>query len=714
MTTLLHKSGLLRHTLGALLVIAATSWVYLILPQAFFSLDNRLRDFLFLLRGPQPHSGQVVIVDIDEKSLHEEGQWPWPRKKVADLIGNLTRAEAGIIGMDMVFAEPDRTSPRRILDDLGLQNMGAEDYDVTLSERLAVSPVVGGYFFLFDATPETRTPFVPMVCIEHGASNRFVPEAKGVVLNTGPIQDAYYSSGFFNNLPDEGGMTRHVPLFMRYEGQLYPSLAMEMYRIYAGVKTLHVNNTETGVASAQVGDLEIPTDRFGRLSINFRGPGRHFPYISATDILSGNFDPAAVAGKFVLVGVSALGLFDMRATPFDDAAPGVEVHANAIDNLLQHDWIYRAEDGEVWDLLIIITVVVFVFALFPRVKLWLILPLFLATVALLHYFYAVMLFSEGMILNIIFPLIALSAALVVVLVSEYIVTYRQKQLITNAFSKKVSPAVMGELIEHADVDLFAPIEREVTVFFSDIRSFTSISEAMESPSRVIMLLNRYMTPMVDLIVKEHGTVDKFIGDAIMAYWNAPNLVEAHADKAVASALEQIERLEAFNEELEAEFGVSVHIGIGINSGVVTIGEMGSEGRSDYTIIGDHVNLASRLEGLNKLYGSSIIVSEHTKRQLRQAYPMRPLDIVRVKGKSKAVEIYEVIPAFAVRKRATLDAYKEALGLYRSAQTQAALEAFEALLAGGDDPLYALYAERCRHRIAHPEEPFDVVETRQSK
>ena len=714
MTTILHKSGFLRHTLGALLVIVVTSWVYLMLPQSFFSLDNRLRDFLFLLRGPQPHSGRIVIVDIDEKSLREQGQWPWSRKKMARLIEYLTWAEAGIIGMDMVFAEPDRTSPRRLLDELGLENLGAEDYDEIFAETLAVSPVVGGYFFLFEPTPETRTPLVPMICIEHGAANRFIPEASGIVLNTPVIQDAYYSSGFFNNLPDEGGMTRHVPLFMRYDGQLYPSLAMEMFRLYKGADSLHINNTETGVSSVELGELQIPTDRFGRLSVNFRGAGRHFPYISATHILSGDFDPEAIAGKFVLVGVSALGLFDMRATPFDDASPGVEVHANAIDNLLRGDWIYRAEDGEVWDLLIIIAVVSFVFAVFPRVKLWLILPLFLVTVAALHYFYAVMLFYEGMILNMIFPLIALVAALVVVLVGEYIVTFRQKQLITNAFSKKVSPAVMGELIEHADADLFAPVERDVTVFFSDIRSFTNISEAMESPSRVIRLLNRYMTPMVDLIVKEHGTVDKFIGDAIMAYWNAPNLVEAHADKAVRSALEQIERLESFNEQLQKEFGVSVRIGIGINSGVVTIGEMGSEGRSDYTIIGDHVNLASRLEGLNKLYGSTIIISEHTKALLEGMYPMRPLDIVRVKGKSQAVEIYEVLPPFADAKHATLEAYLEALGLYRDGETAAALEAFEKLLEVDPDPLYTLYAERCRHLLAHPEEPFDVVETRLNK
>ena len=713
---ILHRSKPLRLLLGGMIVMVAAGWTYLTLPQAFFSFDNRIRDFLFLMRGAVPHSNRVVIVDINERCLREQGQWPWPRDKIALLIENLTEAGAGIIGMDMVFAEPDRSSPKRILDDLGIEGFGGEDYDKTLAKTLEVSPVVGGYFFLFQPTPETRTPLVPAIFIEKGHRNtdRFVPQASGIVLNTPVVQDAYYTSGFFNNLPDEGGMTRHVPLVMRYDDQLYPSLVLEMVRLYAGTDVVRINNTTTGVRSIAYGDVEVPTDRFGRLSINFRGPSGTFPYISATDVLSGHFDKEAIAGKFVLIGVSAQGLFDLRATPFDEASPGVEVHANVIDNLLQGDFISRAEDGELIDLAVIAGVVILAFALFSRVRLWGILPLFCAMLAGLHYFFTYMLFSQGVILNMIFPLLALVASLILVIVGEYIVTHRQKKLVMNAFAKKVSPAVMKELVRHADERLFEPVDREVSIFFSDIRSFTSISESMGSPSRVIRLLNRYMTPMVELIVKEHGTVDKFIGDAIMAYWNAPNTVEAHADRAVQSALEQINRLEELNDTLKNEFGVTLRIGIGINTGIVTVGEMGSEGRSDYTIIGDHVNLASRLEGLNKVYGSQIIISEHTKRLLQDEYRFRSLDIVRVKGKNEAVEIFEILPLSGGAKEEEIAAYHAALQAYRDDESQRALEGFETLFNAYADPLYSLYAERCRDRLAHPDEPFDVIQTRQSK
>jgi adenylate cyclase len=285
-------------------------------------------------------------------------------------------------------------------------------------------------------------------------------------------------------------------------------------------------------------------------------------------------------------------------------------------------------------------------------------------------------------------------------------------MIKEKFAKKVSPQVVEELLKHPDRDTFEIKEKEASIFFSDIRSFTSISEALGDPKRLIALLNRYMTPMVDIIIEERGTIDKFIGDAIMAYWNAPQDLPNHADHAVTAALRQIERLAPLNETFRAEGFPTIDIGIGIHSGIATVGEMGSTGRSDYTIIGDNVNLASRMEGLNKFYGTHIILSEHTKELLQNEYTLRILDTVRVKGKEKPVTIYEAIalgsPDDAMKKR--LQRYHEGVALYQKGRFGEALTIFEALHEEKEEKVVSLYLQRCRHYLEHPDPAFDGVHT----
>ena len=706
---------LLATLFAALAIIVLLSSAYLLIPQTFLSLDNRLRDFLFILRGPVPTTGDVVIIDIDEKSLKAEGQWPWPRNKVARLIQILSDAEVGIIGLDIVFSEEDQTSPHRIAARLGIPSDKLDDYDKMLADTIATAPLIGGYFFDTQKVKEVSTPLVPAVFIEKGVpKENVILSPDNLVLNIPLLQDAFYSSGFFNNTPDPGGMIRRVPLIIRFQESIYPSLDLEMVRIFSGAKRVYIKNSEVGVEKIISGDLVIETDRFGRLIINYRGPSHHFTYLSATDILQGHFDKSDLQGKFILVGTSAIGLADLKATPLDDLMPGVEIHANIIDNLLQKDFIALPDFPEIINISMIVLTVLTALLIFSLINVWLSFPLLLAALYGFYLLFMHLLFSEGLILNILFPLVALFSSYLMALLINYITTLRQKRAIMAVFSKKVSQHVMEDLIANQSDTLLRPRNKEVTVFFSDIRSFTQISERLGHPERVIEMLNTYMTPMVESITAHHGTVDKFIGDAVMAYWNAPLEITRHADEAVTTALQQLEQLQRLNKKLRQQFDVEIRIGIGIHTGEVTIGEMGSVGRSDYTIIGDNVNLASRLEGLNKLYGTTIIISEVTKAALTQHYETRSLDIVKVKGKSHAVEIFEVIAPAAQIQAPELKSYSDALSHYREAKIEEALTLFRQLQEERPSALYALYVERCLDALERGLQDFDVVTTMSTK
>jgi adenylate cyclase len=694
---------------------------YLFLPGKYTTMDSQLRDYLFMVRGEAEPSGLVSIVDIDERSLSELGQWPWERHKIAQVLQNLADAGVGIVGLDVVFAEPDNSSPAKVLRQLGMDDqVSVPDYDAILGETIATTPTVAGYVFVMeeDGMEPDWGPMIPAIFVERNAGEHdLLLRPHRPVLNIPVIQDNAYSSGFFNTIPDQDSIIRYVPLVMKYDQVIYPSLATEMVRIAHEAQRVTVqHDPQIGVEKIALGELEIPTDRFGRLFVNYRGPGKTFPYISALDIYNNNFDPELVAGKFVLLGTSAAGLLDLRAMPFDNVYPGVEIHASVIDNLLTQDFISRPSWVQALDLFVILgaslalaLILGYSSALFSLVSV----ALFTSAFAVLGYW---MLFTQGIIINLMFPLLSIAAVTVLGLVINYFLEGKQKELIRAKLSKKVSPSVVDDLLKNPDAGILEGKEREITVFFSDIRGFTPLSEAMGSAGELIKFLNEYMTPMTDIIMKDGGTVDKFMGDAIMAYWNAPVLIENHEDKAVMASLEQIEALSTLNEKLKAEGKPTIDIGIGLNTGIATVGEMGSEGRADYTVIGDPVNLGSRLEGLNKGYGTHIIISEFTKKGLKNPYAIRDLDKVKVKGKSEPVTIFEVIAAGEPQgdlKNELLE-YEEALNLYRTSKFAEAKAAFEALEAKKSHKLYQMYIDRCAHLMAEPPIDFDGVFTYTTK
>jgi len=606
-----------------------------------------------------------------------------------------------------------------------------DNYDKLLAQSIKTSPVIGGYFFSFDFKTKNAAS-IPAVFIEKGLSEKhYIPEPTGARLNIDCIQESFYSSGFFNTLPDHGGMIRRIPMLMRYHDMLYPSLTLEMIRIYKNVQRVMVQNSKTGVDAIELDDLVIPTDRYARANINFRGGSKSFSYISASDIIEKKVDNSLVRGKFVLIGTSAVGLSDLKPTPFDSVMPGVEIHANMIDTILAGDTISVPANIELIDLMIIFFTVLISALIFYFINGWLVIP---SMVLLIYGFYKlffILHFENAMIVNMLMPFIALITTMLVSLLLRYLFTSQQNEQLQKAFAQKVSPAVLRDILTNKTENLLKPKEKSVTVLFSDIRSFTTISETIESPEDLILLLNEYLTPMVDIIVEHHGTIDKFIGDAVMAYWNAPTDVANHADEAVQSAIQQLKVLKEINRKIEehnskqysevknainsktedykAQYDMMINIGIGINTGEVTIGEMGSYGRSDYTIIGDNVNLASRLEGLCKTYGVLLIISETTKEALRGTYVMRELDWVRVKGKSKAVTIYEVLIESISQDE--LKKYSDALQLYRESKFTQAKIAFKFLADTSSSysyKLYRMYEKRCDYLLENEVSNFDGV------
>jgi adenylate cyclase len=602
------------------------------------------------------------------------------------------------------------------------------------------TPTILGYQFNFDTSKdlEDRVPQIPAIIVERHKQKalEYILKAKGLILNLPLIQENSFSSGFFNNIPDTSGIVRSVPLIISYNDQMYPSLALELIRASMGIKKIVINYGELGVENISLGNFEIPTDRHGRLIVNYRGGRGMFKYISAVDIYNNNFDKKDIEGKVALLGTSAAGLMDLRATPFDIVFPGVEVHANAIDNIIQGDMLTKPSDLDAFNILMIYVVTFVTVMLLIYSPFWVNPFIMILMSGLTVYFLYYKLFTEHVILEISLPIISIILATIVTTFMNYLFGVKQEKLIKNKFASKVSKNVMEQLLNDPENMKFQAMQREVTVFFSDVRGFTNISEAMPNAQTLINFMNDYMDPMTDIIMKNHGTVDKYIGDAIMAYWNAPADVKNHATFALNATLEQLHALKSLNDKIKQDpqyeavvkmsqtNGVEpIDIGIGLNTGVAVVGEMGSSSRSDYTVIGDPINLGARLESLCKYYNSKCNISNFTKEQLKGDYIFRFLDLVTVKGKKEPIEIWQVhdwdrdenMPKlYAVSKDELLEElrlYDEAIVLYKKAKFKKALKIFKDLDEKKDKTnknIYDIYIQRCEHYIEQPPENFDGV------
>jgi adenylate cyclase len=633
--------------------------------------DEQLRTILFEIRGKIPVSSNVIIIDIDEKSILELGQWPFARIHMAQVLANLTNAEAGVIGLDIVYSENDRSSPSFMAKKLNI-NGEYQDYDNILASVISNTPTVVGYFFN-DNNSKNNTPLVKTIFNTNNAKN--ILQFSNVVANIDVITQNANSSGFFNASTELSRQIIKMPLIAQYNNKIYPSLSLEMISLASHTNKINLLYNESTLYGLELNNLTIPVDENGFLRINFAGSQHSFKYISFLDILNGNFNIEDIKNKFILIGTSVITLADLRSTVYDLAMPGVEIHANIIDNILRGDFLYLPSDNMLIDILVIFIFTVFlglVFIYFSSLFIvFSVLVILLGTSYLLFY----ILFNYGIVLNLLYPLVSIFSTMFISLYLNNMKEKKQKEFIKNKFSKKVSLEVVNDLLLN-NTDSFKAKEKEITIFFSDIRGFTNISEQLDSPQRLIDLLNAYLEPMTTIIINNKGTIDKFIGDAVMAYWNAPNKLKDHPDLSVQAAIKQIDTLQELNKTLQIEFGVSLKIGIGIHTGLAVVGEMGSKGRSDYTIIGDNVNLTSRIEGLTKYFGAKVLISQSTKNMLKEAYNFKYVASVVVKGKTSSIDLYEVLNSTDYKTYELIkNDYEEAMLNYKKRNFKLSLDLF---------------------------------------
>lgn len=620
---------------------------------------------MFRIRGTQSISNQVVIVDIDEKSLGQLGQWPWPRNILANLTLAMHNSGARTIGFDIVFPETDRTSPagyfekltptlkKHLAENVFKKMMESQrlDHDIVFGNALAQGRVIMGYAFqlkndglkAYDQTPfpSCQINLVPKTATFESLS--LIP-AYRAILNIESLSTAA-SEGFFNVLTDDSGTVRQVPLLMIMDQIPYPSLALETWRLGMEIPlvTIHTDNRiktlRTPVLGISLGNTFIPTTNTGQMVINHRGPVNTFPYISAKDLLSGKPHPG-LRDKFVLVGSSATGLFDLKATPFSPSMPGIEINATIVDNLIQADpfeYDLFTEIGITYVLILAGGLLLNLILSFSRPLTGGVLALFFFLFIFMgnYYFF----FLNNKLIGTTFPFATFLILLFLVNILNYVHEGRAKRYIQNAFSHYLAPEVVKSLVKNPKQLSLEGEQKELTVLFSDIRGFTGISEKMDS--QVLgKFMNQYLTQMSHIIMDNKGTVDKFIGDAIMAFWGAPNDDADHPGKAVHTALLMKSHLVKINKSFKEQGMPEISIGIGINSGLMSVGNFGSHDRFDYTVMGDNVNLSSRIEGINKTYGTTILVSESTQQKCKDQFFFHFIDRVRVKGRKQSVRIYE--------------------------------------------------------------------------
>ncbi len=637
----------------------------LLAPAPLELLDLKLLDLRYRLRGPVSAGDEVVIVGVDEASLAELGRWPWPRSRLATLVERLGQGRAAAIGFDVIFDQPDRgvdldalraaAAARPALPVAELLEAARLDldHDVRLADAVRASGrVVLGHFFEFtgprSATLTADVARLPELSVRatggaSPASTPFLDTATQLHAALPLLTSAAAGAGHINFLPDADGIYRRVPIALRVGDRLLPSLGVEMLRRYLGGASATIVLGPDGVRSARIGDRELPVDATGQLWIDYLGPPRTFRYLSAADVLAGRVAGDAVSGRMVLVGFTAAG-FDEIATPFAPVAPGVELQATVIDNMLHGAalrrpwWVVPAEAAVIVALGVVVGLVLRALPALAGV----------AAAGVLVPVYAwgtQRLFTgAGLALGAVYPLAAIVLCTLGGAAFQAAVEEREKRRVRDAFRHYLNPEVTDMLARDPGRLRLGGERRAVTVLFSDIRGFTGISERLDAEV-LAELLNEYLGAMTDIVFRHEGLLDKYIGDAVMAFWGAPVAVADHARRCCLAALDMQAALGPLQAHWSAR-GLALEIGIGINSGEAAVGNFGSARRFSYTAVGDNVNLASRLEGLNKQYGTRILVSEATHDALGDEFACREIDRVAVRGRVQQVRVYELLSRLA--------------------------------------------------------------------
>ncbi|HEY6240254.1 MAG TPA: adenylate/guanylate cyclase domain-containing protein [Burkholderiales bacterium] len=636
----------------------------------------------------------VTIAAIDERSLAKLGQWPWSRAILAKLVDRLDDAGAKVVAFDVFFPEPtsedaDREFARAIgggrkvvLSTVFL--LKREDVRYMGPEQLEGARRAMARHAIESVQPS-------------GKGGVLSPGPYGIIVNIPELQRSAAYAGHINVLPDAlDGAVRRAPLVYRYDGHYFLSSDAQVARAFLGGKEPLVRAERWGITGIQIGDRYIPTDEEGRYLVRYRGAAGTFAAVSISDILDSRVDPALLHDRVVIIGNTAQGIGDMRLTPYRDFLfPGVEVRANIIENLLEGEVLQRPGWMVIVDIAIIVALGLALIWLLPRLGVTR--GAVLALVVLGTYlFLANYLFqAEGLWLNVVYPSILVALIFASTTLVRYFSTESEKRHIKAAFQFYVPPAVVEEIAADVGKLRLGGEKRDLTVLFSDIRGFTSLSESL-APEELVKLLNVYFTEMTSKVFDHKGSLDKYIGDAIMAVFGAPIADAQHARLACRAALDMIKALHGLRARWRHDGLPELDIGIGINTGPMIVGNMGSESRFNYTVVGDAVNLASRIESLNKVYGTSILLSEYTYEQVKDEFPrIREIDRVRVRGRAQVVGLYELIAEDKYADLGWLGEFASAYRLLLEGRHALAAERFEALHAQIGDPVSAYHARNCR-------------------
>jgi len=737
-----------RATLITLGSILLSTILFLIGLPLLDLIELKTYDFRFLSRNHRASSQTVVMAVIDEKSLDTEGRWPWPRSKIAHLVNGLSQDGAKVIGFDIGFLEPDENSQLEFINQFARKLEALDitdkelikyvnksktnaDNDLALANAIknSAASVVLGYFFhmadediyqrmeksdinrLLEQINSSQYPFI-MYEDQNMAISPFIT-AYAPETNLEILAETAQSSGYFNMITDQDGAVRRMPLIIKCGKDLYPPLSVLCAWQYLNRPQLMVKAAIYGVEGIQMGTDLIPTDENGQMLVNYLGPPGAFSYFSISDILRGKVPRGTFKDKIVLVGSTASGIFDSWNTPFGPVFPGVELHATVIDNIINKNFLQKPKWARIYDLIAIIVLGTFTGIALPRLNA--LMGLIFAT--MLSVFYVVMahlLFvNTGAWLHIVYPLLVVAITYTALTVHHYFTEERERKKIRGAFKHYVSDAVINKMLNNPDQLALGGEEKNLTVLFSDLADFTTYSERL-APNEMVNILSEYFAEMTEIVFACSGTLKEYVADELMAIFGAPLEQSDHAQQACFAALAMQDRLRDLRRTWSETGRPALKARIGINSGPMLVGNLGSRYRFSYGALGDQVNLGSRLEGLNREYGTEIIVGENTARLVQGVFRLRELDMVQVKGRKQPVRIYELLNRAGVslpeNEEQALGMYVAGLDAYRRQRWQEALSHFrQARDFRAEDGPSQVMSRRCRiYRTTPPEEEWDGV------
>ncbi|WP_143871006.1 CHASE2 domain-containing protein [Catenovulum sediminis] len=725
---LIVAGGCLLHQLSVLKIPILDD-----LQRTFYDFQIQLSPF-----STSAETLDVVIVNIDEKSLAAYGQWPWRRDILAQLVEHLfNHYQIKTLGFDMVFAEPSDTTAVEVLDLLAATELHQNalfqkayqslkpqlDFDALFAQSIQSHSVALGMVFNSDVEPNVNQLPLPLLTLPQDRQQASdLIQAQSYIANLAAMHQNASGAGFFDNpLLDDDGVFRRVPLVQSFRGHVYPSLALEMARLAIGAQKvdLVLKNIGGALIPEQIllAQKQLKLDSEGAVYVPYLGAAFHFNYYSVFDVFENQILVEALRDKVVLLGTDSAGLLDLRTTPFGSLFPGVEVHANIVQGILSDNLKYQPQNIMSYQLgalvVSVIAVILLILVKDPRWQLTVWIGGIITALALTQYGW-----EMGWILPNALAIAQFVFTGAFVIATTLLFEFRKKHSIVRRFGQYVPPALVSDMAKSPDRFQLVGQQKTLTVMFSDIRDFTRISEGLNAVE-LSELINRYLTTMTQIIHQHNGTIDKYIGDAIMAFWGAPVDNANHAIDALNASVEMQLALVKLNKEFVQKGWPQLAVGIGINSGEMHVGNMGSEFRMAYTVMGDEVNLASRLEGLTKVYDSPILLSENTYQQVQSSvYMLREIDRVRVKGKQKAISLYQL--AFYPHEEAVqgaLTKFARFLDLYRTQQWLEAKKLLDEMYRQTilSDELYQLYRLRIQfYQITPPAEDWDGVYTYQVK